>query len=54
MSTSGLDDKLSDLIGRIGFGFGENLEHMSYRFLLNKDKIFSTRRDQFTDFNKYL
>ncbi len=46
-STSGLDDKLSDLIGRIGFGFGENL-NISYRFLLNKDKIFSTRRDQFT------
>ena len=44
---SGLDDKLSDLIGKIGFGFGENL-NLSYRFLLNKDALFSTRRDQFT------
>jgi len=46
-SKSGLDDKLSDLIGRIGFGFGDKL-NISYRFLLNKDKMFSTRRDQFT------
>ena len=44
---SGLDDKLSDLVGKIGFGFGENL-NLSYRFLLNKDALFSTRRDQFT------
>ena len=44
--TSGLDDRLSDLIGRIGFGFGKNI-NMSYRFLLNKDALFSTRRDQF-------
>jgi LPS-assembly protein len=45
--TSGIDDRLSDLIGRIGFGFGKHL-NMSYRFLLNKDALFSTRRDQFT------
>ena len=44
---SGLDDRLSDLIGKVGFGFGNNL-NLSYRFLLNKDKLFSTRRDQFT------
>ena len=46
-SKSGLDDQLSDLIGRIGFGFGKNI-NLSYRFLMNKDKLFSTRRDQFT------
>ena len=46
-SKSGLDDQLSDLIGKIGFGFGENL-NISYRFLINKDELFSTRRDQFT------
>ena len=34
------------MIGRIGFGFGKNI-NMSYRFLLNKDALFSTRRDQF-------
>ena len=44
-SKSGLDDKLSDIIGRAGFGFGENL-NLSYSFLINKDKMFSTRRDQ--------
>ncbi len=44
--TSGLNDNLSDLIGRIGFGFGKNI-NLSYRFLLNKDSFFSTRRDQF-------
>ena len=41
-TTSGLDDQLSDLIGRIGFGFGRNL-NVSYRFLINKDALFSTR-----------
>jgi LPS-assembly protein len=46
-SKSGLDDQLSDLIGRIGFGFGKNI-NLSYRFLMNKDSLFSTRRDQFT------
>ena len=46
-STSGLNDQLSDLIGRIGFGFGKNL-NLSYRFLINKDSLFTTRRDQFT------
>ena len=46
-SKSGLDDQLSDLIGKIGFGFGKNLD-ISYRFLMNKDSLFSTRRDQFT------
>ena len=46
-STSGLNDQLSDLIGRIGFGFGKNI-NLSYRFLMNKDALFSTRRDQFT------
>ena len=46
-SKSGLDDQLSDLIGKIGFGFGKNLD-ISYRFLMNKDELFSTRRDQFT------
>ena len=45
-SKSGLDDQLSDLIGKIGFGFGKNLD-ISYRFLMNKDSLFSTRRDQF-------
>ena len=51
-SKSGLDDRLSDLIGRVGFGFGENLD-ISYRFLLNKDKMFSTRRDQLTVTTKF-
>ena len=46
-SKSGLDDQLSDLIGRIGFGFGKNL-NLSYRFLINKDSLFTSRRDQFT------
>ena len=44
---SGLDDQISDLIGKVGFGFGENI-NISYRFLLNKDSMFSTRRDQLT------
>ena len=43
---SGLNDKVSDLIGKIGFGFGKNID-FSYRFLMNKDDLFSTRRDQF-------
>ena len=46
-SKSGLDDQISDLVGRIGFGFGEHI-NMSYRFLVNKDALFSTRRDQLT------
>ena len=51
-SSSGLDDKLSDLIGKVGFGFGKNI-NISYRFLLNKDELFATRRDQLSFSTKF-
>ena len=41
---SGLHERWSDIIGRIGFGFGRN-SNLSYRFLFNKDKL-QTRRDE--------
>ena len=42
----GLVLNMSSVAGKIGFGFGKNI-NLSYRFLLNKDSFFSTRRDQF-------
>ena len=45
-SYSGLQERWSDIIGNIGFGFTENT-NLSYRFLFNKDK-FNTRRDEIT------
>ena len=41
---SGLHERWSDIIGRIGFGFGTN-SNLSYRFLFNKDQM-KTRRDE--------
>ena len=41
---SGLRERWSDIIGRIGFGFGTN-SNLSYRFLFNKDQM-KTRRDE--------
>ena len=43
---SGLHERWSDIIGRIGFGFGTN-SNLSYRFLFNKDQM-KTRRDEVT------
>ena len=43
-SSSGLENRWSDIVGKVGFGFGENA-NLSYRFLLNKDD-FNTRRDE--------
>ena len=43
-ATSGLKERWSDLVGRIGFGLTENT-NLTYSFTFNKDK-FNTRRDE--------
>ena len=43
-STSGLQERWSDIVGKVGFGFAKDT-NLSYRFLLDKDQ-FRTRRDE--------
>lgn len=43
-STSGLQERWSDIVGKVGFGFSKNT-NLSYRFLFDKDQ-FRTRRDE--------
>ena len=43
-STSGLQERWSDIVGKVGFGFAKDT-NLSYRFLFDKDQ-FRTRRDE--------
>jgi len=45
-SQSGLSNRWSDIVGKVGFGYGEKI-NLSYSFLFNKDRL-NTRRSEIT------